>query len=622
MDSNKPYVQSPVIIANLRLDGSTIYTHFPTPELLREPALKTGAPMNSMPWWSATSTRSDIQSLLDSATGGESACLSNLPYHSTTGATRMMELWAHPGSFDEQGANTVMMVGTDTTELTHQLDELTISETKFRVMSHTLPALVWMHDSQGQHEFANDTFCDFFGVSQEELRGDKWQMLVHPDDTHYTELFYKSFRQKKPFHAEVRARNNSNEWRHLESFATPHFLQDGAFNGFVGVSIDITERKAALDNLTEAARRKNTFLATLAHELRNPLLSVLTGSELLQLDQSIGHDSKNTIQIIARQANQLARLIDDILDVNRLDQGKFSINPAVVCMQSIINTVIDNLRERINTKEHKVDVASAPGPVWVWGDEVRLIQALTNVISNAIRCTPSSGQLHIKIAVVETRCEVLIMDNGPGIKQHEIEKIFDLYYSTQTETMRGEINLGIGLWLTRTILEKHGGDIIAQRRERGSGAAFQISIPMATKAQMALADSAIPHDIVTTEPKKPFRVVIVEDNFEVASTLASAVKHFGGDSHIEHDGDDVVDVITSFNPDIVILDIGLPTINGIQAAQNIKDALGQNSPRLVALSGWSNKQKIERAKKAGFDEYLVKPVTLTEIRKLIDSIEQ
>ena len=609
---HRQYASFPVVIAAVQLDGSTVSCHYPTTELLTAD-FEPGTPFSTMPWWSGPTP--DFYGLLKSAVAGQSTSASSVPYRSAIGETRSMELWVHPLKVSGESDAAVVITGTDTTSLHDHVNALTISETKFREMSHALPALVWMHDAQGRHEFANQTFCEFFDVTQEQLQGDKWQMLVHPEDSHYTEKFYQSVKHKTPFHSEVRAKNSSNEWRQLESYARPHFTEDNSFNGFVGVTVDITERKEAIKSLTDAARQKSTFLATLAHELRNPLLPILTGAELLQLDQSISKDGQNAIETIKRQASHLARLVDDILDVNRLDQGVFSIQPSVVCMQSVVTTVIDDLCKRITDKAHNVEVISTNESVQVWGDEVRLIQALTNVISNAIRCTPASGKLQVKITADESMCEVLVVDNGPGIKPDEIEHIFDLYYSTHTDSTRGEISLGIGLWLAKSILKKHGGDVVPIKKDYGSGATFKLTVPLATESQLSTAVSAL-KPVIGLQTGKPRRIVIVEDSDDVANTLANAVIHYGGVPHIESDADNVIDVIKSFDPDIVILDIGLPTISGIQAAQKIRAELGPDSPKLVALSGWSDDEHTKSANEAGFDIYLIKPVTLNEIGKL------
>ncbi len=614
----KKYAQgltSPVLFASVTATGELVDCHFPAPALLNHSGPVHGRQLEACSWWSGSHAEALLSIIASTHATSRSGFIDALTYRAGTDELRQMELWVHrlPGE-----SQTLYCVGTDITDRTAYIESLALSETKFRELSQAVPALVWMHDSQGKHEYANQTFCDFFDVTQEELAGDKWQMLVHPEDASYATRFYEAFEQRVPFNSEVRVTDGQGRQRTLESFATPHFTASGSFNGYVGVTVDITERKYNLQLLTDSIHQKNIFLATLAHELRNPLLPIITGAQLLKQDQSLSTATLEIVDRIARQSSRMTRLVDDILDINRLQKGEFSIHQSVLRMEDILHASVETIADRLQEGRHAININSPDTPDYIWGDEARLIQALSNVLSNAIRYSHPGEHIEVNVTRSDRRCVVEITDHGQGVAAQDQERIFDLYFSTNSSSVRGEINLGIGLWLTRSIVEKHGGTVTLSTNDSTPGTTITLSVPLATKAQLAATETMHEDDKPAADANnKHKRVLIVEDNPDVADTLAKAVERLGSVASIELSATDVVKAIASTQADLVIMDIGLPVVDGITAADKIRRTLGNSAPEMVALTGWSNNDQRERALAAGFNHYLVKPVTLATVKAIL-----
>lgn len=628
MNQRVPNNAKPVLVASVSPTGAVIDCHFPHSVLLHYSESLVGQQLADASWWSQSDQKLVATALEKARSSGLSHHLEALSYRVGNDEPRTMELWVHPlgsaidGALGGQanGPTSVCCICTDNTDQSNFIESLTLSEARFRSISHSVPALIWMHDSQGQHEFANQTFCDFFGVTQEDLAGDKWQMLVHPEDADYAERFYTALKQRLPFNSEVRVTNAQGELRTLESFATPHFSHSGAFTGYIGVTVDITERQAALQRLTDSVQQKNVFLATLAHELRNPLLPIVTGTELLKLDDSLSSDAIAITDRINNQSARIIRLVDDILDINRFQKGEFNLKPDVVDIKTVIKLAIEASvpDETTKAKSHNIKVICDDNPPPVWGDEVRLIQALNNVIANAVRYSDQIDDIILKIQTHATTCVVEVIDNGQGIAAKDQHRIFELYYGTNNSAVRGEINLGIGLWLTKSIVEKHGGTVTLVSEGLDTGTTVTLTLPLATPEQSESSSPIGEKYSNTSDVRSQFeRVLIVEDNPDVAAALAKAVERFGAQSHIEHTASSIVQVITDKQPDLVIMDIGLPDIDGITAVETIHRLLDKPAPLLVALTGLSDEDEKTRALAAGFDHYLVKPITLSTIKSIL-----
>jgi len=301
------------------------------------------------------------------------------------------------------------------------------SEGRFRSMADNLPLIVWLQNVDGAQEFVNETFCSYFGVQREEMTADRWKALMHPEDGQsYANEFAAAVRERRDFHAEVRVRRADGEWRHLESWAHPRFDAD-RYIGHVGGSADVTERKRAEEALRESARRKDVFLAMLAHELRNPLVPIRTGLDLMKSQDAQSADMERIRETMERQTRQLIALVDDLLQVARITRGKLELRRSVFALREAIQDAVDASRPAIDAKQHELVVSLPAEPVPVDADPNRLTQIVSNLLSNAARYTPQGGRIELLAARRGGDVEIRVRDNGIGVREGQRETIFEMF---------------------------------------------------------------------------------------------------------------------------------------------------------------------------------------------------
>jgi PAS domain S-box-containing protein len=330
-------------------------------------------------------------------------------------------------------------------------DALRESERRFRSMANGLPLLVWVHDAKGQQEFVNQTFCDFFGVTLEEMRGGRWQLLLHPDDVAaYSSAFLAAVEARRPFHGEVRVRRADGEWRSIESWAQPRISTAGGYLGMVGASVDITERKraerqleTARDEAVAASRAKDDFFALLSHELRTPLSPVLLIASEAANDLSLPPAVRSDFETIAQNIGLEARLIDDLLDLNRIVRRKVTIERELLDAHAVLRDAARGVQEDADAKQVRLEFALAASRVAVLGDPVRLRQVFWNVLKNAVKFTPSGGRVTLATANDAARgeLEVRIQDTGIGMTTEELARVFEPFAQGE-HSRQGESGYG------------------------------------------------------------------------------------------------------------------------------------------------------------------------------------
>jgi len=365
-------------------------------------------------------------------------------------------------------------------------ERLRESEERFRIMADGLPLIIWVHDETGAQQMVNETFRRFFGVSEEAMRGGGWQALIHPDDAiAYGAAFMQAVRDRSPFHAESRAQDAEGRWRYLESFGQPRFAPDGTFLGHVGASVDVTDRRegeAALrgwaERLEQEDRRKDQFLAMLAHELRNPLAPIQNAVAVLV---KAGDPSPLMVRmrdVIARQVRHLARLVDDLLEVSRVNQGKVTLRLARLDVHDVVLAGVELARPLIDGKHHTltVDVAR-PGTVYVDGDATRLAQCVGNLLNNAAKYTDERGRIRLAVSADAERVVIEVEDNGIGIAPDLLSDVFELFTQADRSIDRAQGGLGIGLSLVRSLVQLHRGHVRAASDGAGRGSLFTVELP-------------------------------------------------------------------------------------------------------------------------------------------------
>ncbi|WP_164708064.1 ATP-binding protein [Paraburkholderia phosphatilytica] len=401
------------------------------------------------------------------------------------------------------------------------------------------------------------------------------------------------------------------------SRAIPLFDDEGNIVEWFGAASDVTERRESHEALQrhrraleEADRQKNEFLAMLAHELRNPLAPLRNGADLLQRLVVEPATARRTVDIIERQVTQLTRLVDDLLDFSRITQGKIELRRAPQRLDHLIANSLESIELLVRDRNHSIAVHSGPHPLIVNGDPQRLVQCFVNVLTNAAKYTPPSGEIRVRTRQDGDEAVVTISDNGVGIPADMLPRVFDLF--TQGERMldRSLGGLGIGLAVVKRLVEMHGGSITVYSDGLDLGATFEIRLPLAqteTRAKTA-----------ATEPRVcARRILVVDDNRDGADVLAELLQQDGHDVMAVYSSRGALEALSRFQPDIILLDIGLPEIDGYELAGMIRQEERLRHVRLIAITGYGQEEHKARAEAAGFAAHLLKPVEFARLRQLL-----
>lgn len=358
--------------------------------------------------------------------------------------------------------------------------------------------------------------------------------------------------------------------------------------------------------LRHSDRRKDEFLAMLAHELRNPLAPIRTSIDLLpRLIASGDSRASSILGVVDRQVMQLTRLVDDLLDVSRITQGRIEIRRATVELSSIVSQALESVQSLVNEKGHKVVYAVESG-IYVEGDSMRLVQCVSNVLMNAAKYTDNGGTISVKLAGDDKRATLSVADSGIGIPEELLPRIFELFVQDARSLDRSQGGLGIGLSVVRRLIEMHGGQVSAASPGEGKGATFEITLPRAPAP--ASAEGAEVPDM----PGAALRVLVVDDNQDAADSLAMLLSLEGHTVKAVYDPREALELTATFAPHLVLLDIGLPGMDGYEVARRLRSA-GLRA-HLVALTGYGQREDIAHARAAGFHGHLVKPVDMDSLK--------
>jgi two-component system, sensor histidine kinase len=369
----------------------------------------------------------------------------------------------------------------------------------------------------------------------------------------------------------------------------------------------------AEESLRTADRRKDEFLAMLAHELRNPLAAIRTATELLARTQPpLQARAQMAANLVKRQAMHLTRLVDDLLDVSRITQGRIELQRRPLELSSIVAQAIESVEPLLREKRHIVSRISNSEPLYVNGDNARLLQCVTNLLTNAAKYTDSAGKIRVELRGDEDAAVISVSDNGIGISAELLPSIFDLFVQSSRALDRSEGGLGIGLSVVRRLVRMHSGEVHATSDGPGKGATFEIRLPRTPAPQEAAS-------LRPTLRINPKRILIVDDNADAANTLADLLRLDGHEARTVHSAKGALESIGRYGPDVVLLDIGLPDMDGYQVAKRIRKT--SRGIRLIALTGYGQAEDIARTHAAGFDAHMVKPVDFDLLQRTLGATE-
>lgn len=403
----------------------------------------------------------------------------------------------------------------------------------------------------------------------------------------------------------------STHWRAAH---TPAVGELRLFDVLARMAADLIERARTEQLMREADRRKDEFLAILSHELRNPLAPITTGLELLRRPDNAPELIASLHRMMGRQVSHLTRLVNDLLDLSRITRGTIELQRATVELRVVIEAAIDLARPLIDQRAHELIVQQPERSPCVNGDLERLTQVLSNVLGNASKYTDPGGHIHLRVSKEDGHAVIRVRDSGLGIPAGQLEEVFGMFAQVPEHRAHGGGGLGIGLALARRLIELHGGTIVAESEGLGRGSEFLIRLPLAPAAEVP--DGVVRQGISAVRGGGR-RILIIEDNMDAADSLRTALESLGDDVRTAGNTPEGLAAVEDFCPEVVLLDIGLPDIDGYEAARRIRSSLGKGV-QLIAVTGWGQERDRERARQAGFDAHLTKPVTLEALGTVLN----
>jgi PAS domain S-box-containing protein len=504
------------------------------------------------------------------------------------------------------------------------------SEERFRLLVEGVQDYaIYMLDSLGTVTSWNAGARRIKGYEAAEVIGKHFSRFYTPDDVEagkpWTELAIAREQGRAEDEGWRVRKDGSKFWARV--VVTPVLDSEGTLCGFAKVTQDLTLRRHS-EALELTAANVNDFIAVLAHELRNPLAPIRSAVQLQRISNPADPGYDKMREIIERQSGQLSRIVDDLLDISRITRGTLSIDKHPRDLGSIVNRGVETARPNIEAGKHTLEVTLPVVPARVNCDELRLTQALTNILNNAARYTDPGGRITVTVSTAESEGTPLgrisVRDTGKGIDPTLLHSIFGMFVQGKDPLQRPAAGLGVGLALTRSLVELHHGTVEARSEGVGKGSEFIISLPLlspelitdssAKKSPVRLSALAE----VERSPAKR-RILIVDDNVDAAVALASLLKKYGHDVLEVHDGTEAIKAFEGFRPEIVLLDIGMPGMNGLEVARRLRQR--NRSPRvlIIAITGWGKTEDEAVSREAGFDLHLVKPVEEAELLKAVGS---
>ncbi|WP_139559275.1 PAS domain S-box protein [Methylotetracoccus oryzae] len=468
----------------------------------------------------------------------------------------------------------------------------------------TLEATAQNHRLFGLPDDGSQTSPDIYGA------------LIHPEDRdRIGAAFAAALKGEGRYDAEYRIRRPDGEERWIHSIGSVSKDEREQLQ-LVGISRDITERKRNEEALLEADRRKDEFLATLAHELRNPLAPLSAALEIMRTAGDAAPTPSSLRDMMERQLTHLVRMVDDLLEVSRITRGKIELRMERVNLATAVDHALETSQPLIEGGNHKLTVSLPSEPLIVEADPVRLTQVIANLLNNAAKYMDQGGRIHVTAERSGDEAMLSVRDEGIGIAAENLPRVFELFGQIDRSLNRAQSGLGIGLALVRRLVEMHGGRVEARSEGLGQGSEFVVHLPLAAPVpNLAPPLAASPPGIPS-----PLRVVVVDDNRDAADTLAMLMTGLGSTVRVVYEGAAALEILPAFKPDMVLLDLGMPGMDGYEVARRIRQLPSEARIMLVAITGWGEDKDQQRTREAGFDHHLIKPVRLDALRELLTSL--
>ena len=492
------------------------------------------------------------------------------------------------------------------------------SEQRFRSLAERMPHVVWEADGTARTTYLSPRWYEFTGRPPDSSLGERWIDSVHPDDvTHVLQIWARSFdpARTEAIEFELRLRRSDGVYRWFSITGEGVRGADGAVEKWVGTATDVEERRRAEASLREGDRRKDEFIAMLAHELRNPLAPIRNAVKLLRDAGQADPVRAWSRDVIERQMDQLTRLVDDLLDVSRITRGKIQLQIEPVDPWAVVAAAVETSRPRIDAKRHRLELRLPSRPVRLAGDSVRLTQVVSNLLNNAAKFQDEGGFISVRAGIEDGDAVIRVRDEGAGIAPEMIGEVFELFAQAERTMDRAEGGLGIGLSLVKNLVEMHGGRVGVKSAGRGRGSEFTVHLPVLATHDEVEGDEE-------ERPTRPqlgagMRVLVVDDNRDAADSLTMLLELRGFKAFVCHDGHAALALALELQPDVVVLDLGLPGVDGFEVCRRLREA-GLTKTCIVAVTGFGQDEDRRRSHAAGFDAHMVKPVDPDDLVKRIE----
>ena len=522
-----------------------------------------------------------------------------------------------PTQRDMQVADVCARHAADALEAHRHLSASRRSERIYRAIGDSLDFGVWTTDRAGRCTYISDSFLRLIGATFADLEGGDWLRFVHPDDVQaMADDWSACMREGRQWDREFRVRGADGKWYSILARAVPMRDEQGEICGWAGINLDIGRLKQVENELRELDQRKNEFLATLAHELRNPLAPLRNGLEVLRIAADNKPMADKARSMMERQLHQMVRLVDDLLDVSRVSRGKIELRRDNVELAAVLRNAIETSQPLMAERGHRLATRLPGDKIVVYADMTRLSQVFWNLLNNAAKYTEPGGHIDLAVEMGDGTVAVTVRDDGIGIPQEMLSRVFDIFTQVDRSLEKSQGGLGIGLSIARRLVEMHGGRIEVQSGGHGKGSAFTVTLPAGVVPGEARipAGSAARAGVTAMACHK---ILIADDNTDSATTLSIMLEMLGNEVRVACDGEQAVEMAKEFQPDAVLMDIGMPRMNGYDACARLRGMPETNRAFMVALTGWGQQEDKDRSRAAGFDHHLVKPVEPAMLASLI-----
>jgi PAS domain S-box-containing protein len=523
-------------------------------------------------------------------------------------------LWIEAtGRVTFENGQPVRLVGTvqDVTECTLAQSQLRESEARFRELANNIDQFAWTCDAQGHTTWHNTRWFDYTGRSQDDLTGLDCSSLYHPEHVERVLSHWRHCLERGlPWEDTFPLRSRSGEYRWFLSRGVPIRDEHGNVLRWFGTSTDVTALRELQDELKQSDALKDEFLAMLSHELRNPTAAISNAAQVLSKLLSQTETEQSLVDIVQRQVTHLSRLLDDLLDVARITQGRIELKREHIPLQQCVQAAIEATESLIHEKGHRLSLVQSSPPLWVFADRVRLTQCVANLLNNAAKYMHAGGEIRVRTFCENGQVGVEVIDAGIGVSAELMLQIFDLFVQSKRPLDRSQGGLGIGLTVCRKLIEMQGGSVAGFSQGVGHGATFTLRLPHASgPARKLPTPQAAPCEQ---------RVLIVDDNQDAADSLSLLLQLQGHETLTVYNGEAALAKVAEFCPALALLDIGLPDIDGYEVARRIKEIAPEL--KLIAVTGYGLVDDKLRSAAAGFDLHLVKPVALSDLEEAIATL--